>query len=182
MVKKKIKKARSVIEVLREDDMYVRLRKALREGQYSVNTDEMLNELETLHASRGIRKYKYGEFMASAQKKLIDAAMQDQAHRSRAAELQMKCIRLSSQLTDVITALRDHFSVTYSEELSSHKTVKERDSVLNKVLDRGVQMVNQLNRVVSVADYLVEDIDKASFALKHVIEVLKITHTPERSI
>lgn len=168
-----------VIERIENCPKVKKFKRMLENGDFSVNVSEFLDELDRMHKTRTVRLITKKDVLHNAQNKLIDASIQNQAYRSRCVEIKMLCYRVESNITQHKEVLINYLKTTYKKALSIYKTNAERDSVIETILSDSSWVIQQLQMIQELSDMIIDDIDKASWSLKTLIEVLKLASKPE---
>lgn len=155
----------------------------VKSGKYSVPTSSMLTELSNMHSTRYARKLSTSQVLRSAQRELIEASLQNQSFRSRCVEIQVRCFRVQSMLKNRTENMLGYLLTKYADILSDNfRTKDDKVSYVKVQLHPCYFHVEQLSRVTSVADMIVEDLDKAQWSLKAVIDVLNLSSAREKNI
>ena len=148
------------------------LHKALDNGSYSIDIEGIEKEIDQLHLTRKIRTLKTQEVISAFQAKFIEAALQNQAYRSRLVELKVKCFRVSAKLEEHIGVIRSYLATEYPNALKKYRTVKERRSAIDSVLERPIAFLNKLELKDKELETVIKDLDQCSFSLKHIIDAM----------
>lgn len=163
----------SKFEDLAKKDKRVRaLLKALHQGTYSIDIEGLEREIDSLHLTRQVRKLKTEEIIQSFQKKFIEAALQNQAYRSRLVEIKVKCFRVAAKLEEHISVVRSYLGITYPNSLRKYRTVGERKQAINSVLEEPTSFLTKLELKDRELEVIIKDLDQASFSLKHIIDAM----------
>jgi len=165
----------SIRSDVRKDEKVVKLRRIVSGIQNMVNLTALHDELESLHSGRKVRHLKVSGLSS---KSVIDAVLQDQSYRSRVTEIVVQSLRHSNNLSEAYDATLDHLIQAYDNRLDI-RTKSERQSYLKSFIAPANKLLADLNTVVSLAEYIVEDIDKAGYALKNTIQALEISSKRE---
>ncbi len=148
------------------------LLKSLRNGSYHLDLDGLEKEIDSLHLTRQIRKLKTEEVLQSFQKKFIEAALQNQAYRSRLVEIKVKCFRVAAKLEEHISMVKAHLGLTYPNALSRYRTAAERRAAINSVLEEPSTFLTKLDQKDKELETFIKDLDQTSFSLKHIIDAM----------
>lgn len=168
-----------VLDKLQKDVRVIKFQNMLNSGNFNVDTDSYIKELDSLHATRRVRNLSTKDVIHNAQKKIISATVQNQAYRSRCVEIKMTCFKAEQLIQSHYDALADYLKVSYKKALSIYRTNAERDSVVANVLSDANYRLQQIQLVQSLCDIIIDDIDKASWSIRALTDVLKIAATPE---
>lgn len=161
----------SVEAVIKRDDRVARV--LARCANADKDVDAWMDELMTLHASRGIRSLNTTALLSSAQHVSITTNLDNQTVRSRAVEIKMRALRQELFVSEQIDILRKYVLAKYSELLKeAHKTLSDRRSAVDNCLRKAIRSAKRLNGATKVADLVIEDCDAAGFSLRRVNEVL----------
>lgn len=164
-----------MIESLETDDRILSFKKAFDNGEYSLDTDKYIRELQSLHITRKVKLLNSEEILKNISI-LIDALTQNQAVRCRVVEIKMDCVRISTKLKFKKESLVNYLQVKYREDLKQIKgTQSDRTAYLQSIFDFINTSVSRLQVLQEFCDLLLNDIDQASWCLKSVIDCVKVT-------
>lgn len=165
-----------------EDEKLLSFRKAFDNGEYSLNTDSFMEEVRNIHITRGIRTMNSEDVLKNIHK-VIDAVLQNQSCRSRVVEIKMMCVTVLTKLNFRKEALINYIQVRYQDQLKqSYRTINDRKAYLEELLSFTNTNTTKLQVLQNFCDLLIQDIDNASWALKSVIDCLKISDVANNSI
>ncbi len=163
-----------MIESLETDDRILSFKKAFDNGEYSLDTDKYIRELQSLHITRKVKLLNSEEILKNISI-LIDALTQNQAVRCRVVEIKMDCVRISTKLKFKKESLVNYLQVKYREDLKQIKgTQSDRTAYLQSIFDFINTSVSRLQVLQEFCDLLLNDIDQASWCLKSVIDCVKV--------
>lgn len=177
MVKKKSKTTREQPAKVPywQDELYNKTTKKVRDQIRKFNTSELAREISSLHATRRIRSLESSDILASQQKQLIDATLQNQAFRSRAVEIKMQMLKISLTGHEHLSILINYMLATHKEELKSEAaSITDRKSIVNNWLRSEWVLLNEVDNVVALCDLLIEDCDQAGWSLKRITDTLAL--------
>lgn len=167
---------------LAEDPQVVAFRNAYEAGEFNLNTDKFITEIQNMHITRKVRVLRADEILQDLNK-LIDALMQNQGIRSRITEIRMKCMSVSTNLNYKIETIMNYLQVRYREELKSLKgTQAERKAFLMEIFSFTTPAQQRLQVLQSYCELVINDIDQASWCLKAVIECVKMSDEVKKNI
>lgn len=159
-----------------DDDKLVAFRKAYDNGEYDLNTDKFIKELQNLHITRKVRLLNSEEILKNIQQ-LIEALAQNQSVRCRVVEIKMDCIRVLSKIKFKKESLINYLIVRYRDELKTIKgTQSDRNAYLQELFGFTSGTFTRLQILQEFCDVLLNDIDQASWCLKSIIDCLKVTN------
>lgn len=162
---------RKLSAVVKEDMTYQRTIKNLM--NVDANADSWREELMSLQARRGIRALNTSALLESSQKISIDSNIDNQACRSRATEIKMKCLQQLAVVDERGDKLRKYIMAMFAEQLAdNYKTVTERRAVVDEMLSKVIRAKRRLELVTKLCDALVDDCDQAGFTLKRIGDLL----------
>lgn len=144
----------------------------------SVDCDKLIEQMQAMHVTRKERRAKMSQVVEQAQRDLVDMTLRNQALRSRVIEIKMKVYVVVSEMEDYLGAITDYILANYPTELESlagSKTKADRVSYINSLLETERRFYKKLQLVIKIADTLIDDIDKAAWAVKSVTDVIAIT-------
>ena len=173
-----INELKQVRGILRSDDRFVRIETAFKKlPQYNIPLDAYRRELRSLHVGRKFSKLKAND--PNFLRHLSEALINDQSYRSRIVEMLTEVGESYRQFSRTLTVLRDYLIVHYNNHLKSVGTKGERQQFVESVMRKFYEYVGDLDSFQQEAKLVTDDIDKASFAMKHLIDAYAIYHRPE---
>jgi len=162
----------SLVKQIKTDPNYVKFTKIVENVRKRVDIEGSLNEALGLHASRTSRNIT-GEKRYSP-KTLIDANLKDLSYRARMVEIRVKNDIQLSVLREAISAMRRHISTEYSDELRDFSTAEQRKSFVDRVIKSANEFIAEGEALLGTLDTLIKDIDQGGFAVRNIIECLKL--------
>jgi hypothetical protein len=145
----------------------------MKTGAVALDSTALMDEVATLHTSRKTRILRRNHVLNRGRNKLLDALLQNQAYRSRIAEIRGKAYRVSMTIEEHMDAINEYLLATYPKTLKKHfSTVGARQAFINSLLEIGKRRLKELNTVDGYCEMIINDIDQTGWALKHVIDVL----------
>lgn len=159
---------------LAQDDKVVSFKLAYDKGEYRLDTEKFLTEIQDMHITRNVRTL-HSDTIISEIPKVIEAIAQNQATRSRIVEIKMYCTRASTKLKFKKETLINYLNVKYRDELKSQKgTQAERNALVQEVFAFTSPTITELQVLQDFCDLVINDIDQAAWSLKSIIDCLKI--------
>jgi hypothetical protein len=160
------------LDLANKDKRVKALHKQLQKGAYHVDLGGIEKEADSLHLSRDVRSLKAEEILQKFQKKFIQAALQNQAYRSRLVEMKVKCFRLQAKLEEHLDAIRGYLAVKYPNALKQFKTIGDRKAAINSVLEEPIAMLRKLELKDAELEIYIKDIDQTGYALKNIMDAM----------
>ena len=106
--------------------------------------------------------------------------LQDQAYRSRCAEILASCIMIDGTFNETLCNLRDYLLLEYGGRMGRGRTTKEeRRQFMENVLRPFFRYLYKVDQIKQHAKYIVDDIDKAGFTYRNLVESIKLMGRPE---
>lgn len=164
-------------KLLLKDEVFIKYKRILKHVNSIAEYTNNVKELETMHLGRVSRTLWLSEPSAE---KLIEASMQDSAYRSRCVEIMIGLSKATRLLDAGIVTMVDHIIATYSSSMSTIRTKGEREQLIRNLLASGYTKLADLERMTEIAEQVVGDIDKTSFALKHALEGMALLYAREK--
>lgn len=165
--------------MVKRDDKYKRFKKAATTNpNLQLPFEDLHEELERMQRTRGVRSLnrKDKNFTGS----VIDAMLQDQAYRSRCTEILASCISIDGGFQETLVNLRDYLLLEYGARISRGRTTKEeRRQFMENVLRPFFRYLHRVDQLKSHAKYLIDDIDKAGYTYRNLVESIKLLGKPE---
>lgn len=161
---------------IKKDEKLKEFAKHLRNGSYAIDIQSIIDEVKTMQSGRLLRNYKYKLILEDQQKTLVEAALQNQRYRSRCVELRIKTTDIQCLLKAHLSALRKHLKSTYASVIKSrgYTTISARDEYIDSLLVDGIRQLQALESLEKILILVIDDIDKAAFTIKEIVEVFKI--------
>lgn len=159
--------------LLKEDKIFNKNMKRLLRLE---NKDESWsNELESLHARRGIRALQSNALLESSKRISIDSNIDNQAVRSRCVEIKISALRQQLVMEEVITKLRKYLASQYAKFLTKkYKNVNEKRAAIEYVLEPIVRLEHRLKLTIKLADVIIDDTDSAGYTMHRIGEALQM--------
>lgn len=176
MTKEEIKALRRIIK---KDKKFIRFREAY-EGNPAFNIDfeDFHEELKRLHETRSTRHLKRKS--KGFTEDVIDGMLQDQATRSRVAEILGQCVKISSSVEKTLNNLRDYLLSEFSTQLKRLGAQTERKMFIESVMSSFYEYVSDVQTLEKSCRLIVDDIDKAGYTYRNLVEAIKILSRPEQ--
>ena len=115
-------------------------------------------------------------------RRFAESIIQDQSYRSRMTEMLTQCYASKRALDRLLDVFHDYAIVEFAKDLRVLGTQKERDALINTLLNRFQKYTSSLDAFIQEVDYYVKDIDKAGYTAKNIAEVYAIVFKKEGSI
>lgn len=160
----------SIRSEISQDESYQRLKRIIQHSS-NISVPSLLDEIETLHLGRNSRSFSL-KGMDSF--KLIEAIMQDQSYRSRITEIMFSALRHVNMMEIAYNSAFELLLSKYSERLP-FRTKGEREGFIKSCINPARKRIDEIYSVVTLATYIIEDIDKAGYALKNTIQALEMS-------
>lgn len=168
-----------VRRLVKRDSKYKKFKQNVESNpNLQIPFEELHEELERLHKTRSLRSLnrKDKNFTSS----LVDAMIQDQRTRSRCTEILAACIAITGGYQETLTNLRDYLLLEYGGRMSTGRTTKEeRRQFMENVLRPFFRYIHKVEQLREHAKYVVEDIDKAGYTFRNLVEAVKMLGKPE---
>jgi len=163
----------SLKERLQDDPIYTKnMRRVLK---MQMKDEQWSDEISSLHVRRDVRALNSKELLQSAQRRMIDSNVDNQAVRSRCVEIQMMALKQKIVFEEIVTDLRKYLTAKYGVYLKkNYGSAPERRAVIESVLSKAVRMTDRLDHVIKLAGLVIEDADASGFTLKRIGDILAI--------
>lgn len=166
---------------LSRDKRYMRLKNAFDTlPMFSIDTSALTDEVMLLNSMRQVRKLNSTspDFID----RVIKAGLKDQSYRSRMAEILSESVRIRRTVETALDSFTDYAMTRFKDQLSSYRSLSERQSLLRSLLTTEYKYLHDILTLQTVIQTLLEDIDKAHWTLKTIVEAVKLIYTPERKL
>ena len=156
---------------IRDSADYKKFKKIVQQVEGRLNVEKDQSEAIALHAGRTSRKL-YGEKRYSP-KALIDASENDLSVRSRLIEMRVKASMQIDTLNDACKAMKSSMLTNFQDRMKKmFGTVGDRNAFMDTMIASALEVERDGSALIKALDTLIQDIDKASYHLKGVIECL----------
>lgn len=164
----------SLRDSIREDRTYKSAKKALDTIRQEFNNEEILNELFSLQASRGVSALSPKKILESSLKVLLNSSTQEMAVRSRVTTIKMTALRSILQLDQVIEPLRNYILINFHSQMKAEgiSGVTNQRKAIDNYLKLFIREKRDLDYIIKIADLVIEDTDAAGWGLKRIQETL----------
>ncbi len=162
--------------LVKADENYLKFKRSVdKNPNLRLPFEELHEELEREHKMRQVRSLHRSDkdFIGS----VTDAMMQDARIRSRATEILASTIAIKGTFTDTLTNLRDYLILAYGKRLGGTK--EERRNFMENILRPFFKYIHKVDQLREHARYIIEDIDKAGYTFKNLMESIKLLGKPE---
>ncbi len=164
------------IRKVKKNKRYLRLLKMKDSGLFALDTKADIKKIEDMHATRKMRTLNVKDVLQNFQHNTIEISYQNAGFRSNISSIKFKYYKIAHSLDKHINALSDYIASKYASQLSSEfKTVGAREKALNYILEDFKTILHDFRLVISLADFIIEDLDKAGWSINATIEVMKLT-------
>lgn len=154
---------------------YKRYRAIIDDLDTSLSVEGIQQEVDLIITSRKL-SVKSVSFKSIGVNKLTEISWNEVSHRARLSELLVQMNRHSNMLESLLDGIRNYISSTFIEELRINwKTQAERNSVLDSVLAKGYTLLSTVSGLSEEISLIIEDIDKSSYSLNRVANLLELT-------
>lgn len=158
-IKKKIKK----------DERFKQLKENLDSPRFNIPFDTWRKELKFNHSQRTLTKLKTSD--PKFGKRVIKGAQREVSTRSRAVEMKVMCTEIERSLKSALNYFEDYLLLEYASDLKYFSTVKERQKFIQALLRPFQEHLDKVISMNAEISLYVEDIDKAGYALKSMVDV-----------
>ena len=148
--------------------------------RFSLPVDSFVQEARTMFKMRKFRQLNVDD--PKFTRRFAESIIQDQSYRSRMTEMLTQCYASKRALDRLLDVFHDYALVEFAKDLRVLGTQKERDALINTLLNRFQKYTSSLDAFIQEVDYYVKDIDKAGYTAKNIAEVYAIVFKKEGSI
>lgn len=171
---------KAIRRILKKNPRYTQFLENFRGNPaYNINFEEYHEELQRLHTTRLTRELKRKK-TRSFPEKVLDAMLQDQSTRSRCAEILGQCTKISNAMERTLSKLRDYLCSEYGETLKRVGAQAERKAFVEAIMRDFYDFYDEVKTLEKSASIVIEDIDKANYMFKNLVEIIKVLSRPEQ--
>jgi len=157
-----------------EGEDFFRKWKAVIERAEKCPVGKWMREVESLHKDRGVHEYLTGG--SPTAKRAIGVASTDLGARSRIVQLRVRSFRVKSRVIAANDACR---SLLLDRGYCAGKTQADRNAKADVIMERGVTIRSRLESFDRMADMIIDDIDRAHWSMKMILESMSQASKPE---
>jgi hypothetical protein len=159
--------------LVRKDDLFVRFQTLSSNVKDRNDLTRLRKELLDSHATRSSRSLLTRKGGTTAES-LLEANLDDIAKRSRAVEIIVHVSKDANLLRSAMDAVIGHILSEYNESLRPIRTKADREALVNSLMVSEQQVLHGLDQLIEAAQWLVEDLDKTSWALSNAVKILSL--------
>ena len=166
---------------LASDKRYQRLKTAFTTLPiFMIDVEALMDEVMYLDTQREIKTLTNAtpDFVD----RMIRAGLKDQGHRSRLAQIYAESIRSRKTVEASLDAFTSYALIHYKDMLSVYRTLSEKQSAVATILSVEHKYLQSIVTLQSMLTTILEDIDKSYWALKTIVEAVKLVYVPERNL
>lgn len=163
----------SIRKALAKDARWKRFRNIIEQA-YLPEFDSFTDEIEKLHKTRAVRVL--GAQAVPSGKRVADAAMRDQAVRSRCVEITMQVTRQRNYLAIQMDVIRSYLMAQYMQLLGEYgvRTITEKREIISSMFSKADTCLHRLDTITEIADLVIKDCDQAAWALSKTVTALEV--------
>jgi hypothetical protein len=160
-----------LLKNIRADAKYKIFKKIIETAEERCNLDKDRQEVLALHSARTSRTlYTKKRYNPSA---VIEASANDMQARSRIVEIRVKLSYHLETVEKALEAIQDHVMTEYNDELRKYSNEAQRKAFIRRVQKVANNLVTDGKDLLGMCDAFIGDIDKASYHLGHLTELIK---------
>ena len=170
----------SLKEELETDQIYIRFKNTVKQNSLEETMKNLVSEVESMHRTRKMRKLVS---KSPNPRDVVEAALEDAACRSRCVEILIQVTRAQRIIENALDTVCAYILHEYKDWIEHVSTKADRNKYVRNVVNkRALQYLQQLEIASETIKFVVEDLDKAGFSMKHAIEAIKIIYARESVI
>ena len=154
---------------IREDKAIKSLKRTVKASR-QIDVPVLKAEVKNLHEGRLSRRLGGGNKGANS---LYEAAAADIAIRSRMVAILVEAHDMASDLQTAYDSVRGHLMSVYGSSFGV-RTKYEKDAHIDRELRFAKKRIENLRVLVKIVEHFTEDIDKSSWAMKRMVEILDL--------
>lgn len=144
-------------------------------GNYSMNVADRIKEVTSIHANRMIHVLSKKDLLGS-QKTILDCIVENQMNRARLVSIKMECVRKLNTLQEKIEILSSYLKEKFAAQLRlEYSSNTSKNDAIKQLFSDAYSMIMQIEGLEKLIDIVIIDIDNAGWAMKNIVEVLKIS-------
>ena len=166
--------------IIKKDKRYQQFLEGFRGNPaYQIPFDEYHEELQRLHTTRLTRELKRKR-SRSFPEKVCEAMLQDQATRSRCAEILGTCTKITTAMERTLSKLRDYLMSEYGDKMKMVGAQAERKAFVEAIMREFYDFFDEVKTLEKASLIVIEDIDKANYMFKNLVAIIQVLSRPEQ--
>lgn len=175
-----MKTAKSVSELIRDSDVYQSLDRVFERVSRTVPLDKLLAEAALHHAQRPLRSMRNKSITIAS---LLEAQTAETTARSRLTEIHVTLSRDHEQMVTVLEQAEKFFLHRFRTRLQEeYSTDAARRRFIERLLSDFEGQCSEFRSAVQTVKLYIEDIDKSGYAIRNLVELLKMQLQPNRPV
>lgn len=166
----------SLKALIMDDPRVVRSMKELRvklNDKKAIDVAVIRKEIFSTHVTRDVRSLRPESILQSSAHNIVDVSAEEIRTRSRLTEIKMHCIVEIEDINDILGSLTRYILAKFDRPLKAKfKSITDRKSYVQVLLDRYKQRVRELEVLVQLATLVTDDIQEAGWGLKRITDVV----------
>jgi len=159
--------------VLKEDPTWQKFRSTVK-NCWQPEFDEYIEEIKRLHAGRSVRTI---DAKMPTGRSIGEAAARDQMVRSRCVEIAMNVTIVRNILAASLKNVQKYVEAKYWSWMASSldlRSVNDRKNLVGAILAPYYERFDSAQTIIDIADMVITDCDRSSYAIKHMTEALTV--------
>lgn len=169
-----------IISKLKKDRRYKRYLTILDNVKSSINLDSDRLEATNLHTTRTVRSLT-GKKRFSA-KAIMTAITTDLSVRARLVEIRQNNSIKLSLVESATEAIHSHIRTNHASVMRGLSNEASRRAMLEELTLDAISLQRDIHAVVELLDYFIKDIDQAGYAVRNMVEILKLLDSSKKII
>lgn len=146
----------------------------LNEGAYNIDLPSMYKQVDSIHATRIVRRLSTKKIMINFQKYVVAALLQNQQYRSDLVDLRNNSYKVHAVLNWHVEEIYSYLTDKYPSSYKALGNNQAREACMSSLLSQAYTLSAQLDTFMAYVDIVINDIDKASWAIKGITDTLNI--------
>lgn len=166
----------------KHDETWLRYSRIFEKIQMTCDLSSMNKEVASLHSMKKSRHLATKSNISVDN--LIKAYLDDMAYRSRLIEIAVVLSKKHRTLELILDATSSYLSYKYGTYLTDKvsRLKSERQAYIDEALSDGHILLSKLESAIEITKMVVMDIDQSGWAMKNLVELMKLTLVRESVI
>lgn len=165
---------------LRKDSRYKRYLRIVENVTSNLNLESDRLEATNLHSSRTVRSL-IGKNRYSA-KRIMDAIATDLSVRARLVEIRQNNSIKHSLIESARLSIQTHIRTNHASVMRGLSNEATRKALLDELTQDALRVEQEVYSVVDLLDYFIRDIDQAGYAVRNMVEILKLLDSSKKIV
>lgn len=168
------RRASESISIIRSDKTYKRSKKRLELIMQDIDTKALVNEIYSLHVTRGVTALSGKKIVQDSMRILINSSVEEIAARSRCTSIKLSVLQALIDIEELHSHLSKYILSKYASHMKAegHTTITSQKAQVDVYLRQFIEIKRNLEYIMKMTDLVLADVDAAGWSLKRIQEAI----------